>query len=634
MSLLTRRILLIEDDPTQVRLVQIMLDEYHQLNLTFPLRFVLTAANRLTHALELIQQQTFDVILADLGLPDSQGLNTLRQVRQAAPHSPVLVLSHQLDEIMAVQAVREGAQGYLLKEYVSEQLFIRAIQYAIERHQIEGALRQSEARYRNLIETAPDVIFTLSLAGEITSLNPAFETLTGWPRDAYLGQPFTQLLHAEDVILAQEMLEQVRHNSIPPTYELRLRTQTGAYLVGEFTTTPQNQAGQLAGILGIGRDITARKQAEAELQRRASEFVALYEITRDLGETRHLSTTLETIVERALLLLDAANAHMYLYDAERHDLEMMVERGIRSTPIGARVRLGTGMAGRVALARQPFNVPDYRVWEGRLPEYNGLSFTAVLQVPMLHRGELIGVLGVSEVDTKERRFSQDDMHLLTLFAGQAASVVHNARLLEDLQRANANLEAAYDATIEGWSRAMDLRDQETEGHSQRVTELTLHLAQALGIDPNLMVHIRRGALLHDMGKMGIPDHILLKRGSLTDDEWRIMRQHPSYAKRMLSPIEFLRPALDIPYCHHERWDGTGYPNGLQGEEIPLAARIFAVVDVWDALRSNRPYRQKWEVDKVRAHIVAGAGTHFDPQVVEAFLHLTDALPASATTLTV
>lgn len=192
-------------------------------------------------------------------------------------------------------------------------------------------------------------------------------------------------------------------------------------------------------------------------------------------------------------------------------------------------------------------------------------------------------------------------------------------LNRELSRAYESVTEAYDATITGWSRAMDLRDKETEGHSQRVTDLTLRLAVAVGMSGDELLQIRRGALLHDIGKMGVPDHILLKPGGLTDEEWVIMRQHPSFAHEMLFPIEFLRPAIDIPYCHHEKWDGTGYPRGLKGEEIPLPARMFAVVDVWDALRSDRPYREGWPEEKIKAHIASLAGTHFDPKVVDAFL---------------
>jgi putative nucleotidyltransferase with HDIG domain len=168
---------------------------------------------------------------------------------------------------------------------------------------------------------------------------------------------------------------------------------------------------------------------------------------------------------------------------------------------------------------------------------------------------------------------------------------------------------------------LDLRDKETEGHSRRVTEMTTRLAQDLGMTNGEIGHLRRGALLHDIGKMGIPDSILLKPGPLSDEEWEIMRQHPIYAYELLLPINFLRPALDIPYCHHEKWDGTGYPRGLKGEEIPIEGRIFGIVDVWDALISERPYRPAWQHEKAIDDIKEQSGKHFDPKVVEAFLNL-------------
>jgi hypothetical protein len=190
---------------------------------------------------------------------------------------------------------------------------------------------------------------------------------------------------------------------------------------------------------------------------------------------------------------------------------------------------------------------------------------------------------------------------------------------DELAGDNAELRRAYEATIEGWARALDLRDRETEGHSRRVTEMTVALARATGFGPEELEHLRRGALLHDIGKMGIPDTILLKPGPLTDGERAVMQRHPRYAYDWLSPIDFLRPALAIPYGHHEWWDGTGYPRGLAGHDIPLAARIFAVVDIWDALTHDRPYREAWPDDRALAHIRTLAGNHLDPGVVDTFL---------------
>jgi PAS domain S-box-containing protein len=191
----------------------------------------------------------------------------------------------------------------------------------------------------------------------------------------------------------------------------------------------------------------------------------------------------------------------------------------------------------------------------------------------------------------------------------------------ELQHAHQDLREAYDKTIEGWVKALDLRDHETEGHTQRVTEMTIRLARSLACTDEEILDIRRGALLHDMGKMGIPDEILQKPGPLTAAEWQVMHQHPQYAYDMLSPISELNKALIIPYYHHERWDGSGYPQGLKGEEIPLFARLFAVVDVWDALSSDRPYRKRMPPKDVIEYLQQESGRLFDPNIVEKFLSM-------------
>jgi putative nucleotidyltransferase with HDIG domain len=199
--------------------------------------------------------------------------------------------------------------------------------------------------------------------------------------------------------------------------------------------------------------------------------------------------------------------------------------------------------------------------------------------------------------------------------------IDNYQLLSSLEKSNSDLSAAYEATIEGWSRALDLRDHETEGHTERVAKMTIHLARRMGYHDQDLVRIRRGALLHDIGKMGIPDSILLKPGPLTDDEWVVMRRHPTSAYELLSPISFLRDSIDIPYCHHEKWDGTGYPRALKGTAIPQEARVFAVADIWDALQSDRPYRRAWPKEKIREHISGLSGTHLEPGVVKVFLEM-------------
>jgi HD-GYP domain-containing protein (c-di-GMP phosphodiesterase class II) len=247
------------------------------------------------------------------------------------------------------------------------------------------------------------------------------------------------------------------------------------------------------------------------------------------------------------------------------------------------------------------------------------GFSSYIAAPLIARGQVKGVLEIFH----RRRLDPDPgwISCLETMAEQAAIAIDNAMLFEDLQRTNIELTLAYDATIEGWSRALDLRDHATEGHAQRVTEATLRLARASGMPEEDLVHTRRGSLLHDIGKMAIPDGILLKPGPLNEPEWEAMRRHPVSAFEWLAPIAFLRPSLDIPYCHHERWDGTGYPRRLKGEQIPLAARIFAVVDNWDALRSNRPYREAWPDERVKAHLKSLAGTYFDASILQTFLEI-------------
>jgi HD-GYP domain-containing protein (c-di-GMP phosphodiesterase class II) len=245
------------------------------------------------------------------------------------------------------------------------------------------------------------------------------------------------------------------------------------------------------------------------------------------------------------------------------------------------------------------------------------GFRAYYGVPLIAKGEVKGVLEVFKRSPHTAR--PEWISLLETLAGQAAISVDSTQLFERLQRANIELAIAYDATIEGWSLAMDLRDQEADGHTRRVTELTMALARALRVEDAEMIFLRRGALLHDVGKIGVPDNILSKPGALTEDEWAQLRRHPQFAHDMLYPITYLRRSIDVPYCHYERWDGSGYPRGLEGEQIPLAARIFAVAHVWDSLTTDRPYRKAWTRTAALDYVREQRGRHFDPRVVDAFV---------------
>ena len=368
-----------------------------------------------------------------------------------------------------------------------------------------------------------------------------------------------------------------------------------------------------------------RMRLHEETVRRLDQLQALRSIDLAITASVDLSLTLNLLLEHVTTQLRVDAACIFVLNPHLQMLDYAAGQGFRTDALlHFHPRLGESFAGQAVWERRIINIPDLRGRKTdflRSPYFSAEQFVAYYAVPLITKGEVKGVLEIFHRSSLHP--GPDWMSFLEMLGGQAAIAIDNAQLFDGLQRANLELTLAYDATIEGWSRALDLRDKETEGHTQRVSEMTVRLAKALGISDAEVLHIRRGALLHDIGKMGVPDAILLKPGPLTGEEWEIMHQHPVYAYDMLLPIVYLRPALDIPLCHHEKWDGTGYPRGLKGEEIPPAARIFAVVDVWDALRSDRPYRKAWPKEKVLEHVRSLSGIHFDPRAVEAFLSLVD-----------
>lgn len=376
----------------------------------------------------------------------------------------------------------------------------------------------------------------------------------------------------------------------------------------------------LASIAGI---TLQRMTFHEETLKHLQQLQVLRTIDQSIASIFDLNLTLELICTQVRDYFSADATGVLLFSPQEGVLRYAAGNGFIS-PLYKRtnLRFGSDPGGIAAQERRTIYIIDLKFSEPVFVRQSLVAqenFVSYITVPLIAKGEVKGILELFFRQPYQMDESWQDF--LDSLALQTAIAIDNLQLFENLQTSNLELVQAYDATIEGWSRAMDLRDEETENHTRRVMEMTIELAQVLGVLEKELIHLRRGALLHDIGKIGVPDEILHKPGPLTDEEWVIMRKHPVFAFEMISPIEYLRPALDIPYCHHEKWDGTGYPRGLKGEQIPLAGRIFAIVDVWDALRSDRPYRKAWPEDKVIDYIRSQSGTHFDPKIVEVFLNM-------------
>lgn len=491
--------------------------------------------------------------------------------------------------------------------------------------QLAGALE----RYRLTFDRNPVPMWVFerdTLA--FLDVNQAAVEHYGYTREEFLAMSLKDIRPPDDV---PQLVASVAEPMDGPTRLRRWkhRRKDGSLIDVEVTRTDVELQGRAAAF-ALANDVTQRLAAEQALERskerielQLGRLNALRAIDLAILGTTDLRLLLKNVLQEIMAQLHGDAAVIFLFNPHTLTVDTSASIGYRTRAAEKeRVRLGDGVAGRAARERRTISVPDlaeHEMSDGLTKVANEEGIRAVYAVPLIAKGQVIGVLDV--LFRQPTQVSDDWLEFCEALAGQAAMAIESCKAFEDVQRVNLDLSLAYDRTIEGWSRALDLRDKETEGHTQRVTEMTVRLCRLAGIGDVELVHVRRGALLHDIGKMGVPDAILLKPGPLNDEEWAIMKLHPVFAVELLTPIEYLRPALDIPFCHHEKWDGTGYPRQLKGEQIPLAARLFSVIDVWDALRSDRPYRAGWPNDKVRAHIEAGAGTAFDPRAVQLFLQL-------------
>ncbi|MEW5938764.1 MAG: HD domain-containing phosphohydrolase [Chloroflexota bacterium] len=651
-------ILLVEDEPAHADLVRRAFESRGD-------SFLLTVAGTVREAHEKIQAASFALIITDWRLPDGEGTELI------AFGVPTVVMTSHGNERIAVDAIKAGALDYLVKSdtalldmpHIAERA-LREWENVVERKRVEVELHQRVSELEAVsrvstalrsAETLEDMITrlmdeTLAILNTSHGALWVFQSAAGvlkkgigrgllaqgfpgvfQPHEGVVGETFTTgnpIRIADFTRLSPDDPEPL----LPGLSGISVPIRTAQEIVGVLvigTELPRQvtdkERNLLATLADIAGNAVHRTQLHEQTQQSLQRLSALRVIDLAITSSVDLGLSLNILVEQARLHLNVDAVSVLILNAYGQTLEYRAGRGFESAFASkTRLRLGEGYPGISALERRPIFAPDLSVnglATGRAELSTAELFRAYYVMPLITKGHVKGVIEVFHRSPLQPE--PDWINFLEALAGQAAIAIENSELFESLQRSNSELIMAYDATIEGWSRALDLRDHETEGHTQRVTEITMMLARSMGYPEEGLIHIQRGALLHDIGKMGVPDNILLKPGPLNEAEWKAMRQHPLYAFQMLSPIHYLRPALDIPYCHHEKWDGGGYPRGLKGDDIPMAARMFAVVDVWDALRSDRPYRAAWKDGQVRAYILGKTGSHFDEKVVKAFMQLVE-----------
>ncbi|MBT3187692.1 MAG: response regulator [Anaerolineae bacterium] len=591
--------------------------------------------------LETLEQVKPQLVLVDLRMPVMDGLEFMRQSKAAAPGLPIIVISgaNRIEDVVKAQQL--GSWDYLTKPLKDLSMLSYAVDKALEKahllkenriyqENLEILVRErtddlekanahllaSEERYRTLFERSSDAIFLVDVqTGQYINANQAAEKLTGYS----LAEIKTKTIKMLTPKGATGRLDQIRTLETTKNFgEVTFLRADGTERIAVLNAFPL-QHGKL--VVDIAYDITERVRAEKEIQQYIKRLTALRSIDQAITGSFDLNISLSILLEHLLAQLEVDAASVLCYQKDSQTLTFSQGKGFHTAALRhTDLELGEGHAGNAALQRRHIFIPDLRQPEtGFLesPEFKEEGVVAYYALPLVAKDSLVGVLEIfhrSRLDP-----NADWVDYLKTLAGQAAIAIDNATLFSDLQHSNRELGLAYDATIEGWAQALEMRDAETEGHSRRVVELTIDLARRAGIDENDMTNIYRGALLHDIGKMGVPDSILQKAGPLTSEEWKVIYMHPVYAYEWLSSIEYLKPALDIPYCHHEKWDGTGYPRGLKGEEIPIAARIFSIVDYWEALISKRTYKEAWPQEKVLESIKKQSGKNFDPQIVNIFL---------------
>lgn len=467
---------------------------------------------------------------------------------------------------------------------------------------IRDVSKQRDAETRlgqlaNIANFSNDGIAVTTPDGIFLSWNPGQERLFGYTAEEVIGKPLRKLVPPDKREETRAYFDRVMQGEHVTNHNTTRMRKDGSLIDVSLTLSPmRDDTGKIVAIAGISRDITEEVHVRQSLKESEQRYRLLFNQSADM-------VFVHSYAEKG-----RTGNFIEVNDIARHQLGYSAKEfskiSVHDISVGVPSVAGLG---------QSLRKNKHAIIEGIFASKGGKEYPVEINSHVFSVNNTPTILSIAR-DITERKRAEQELKSLNETLEQRVE----SRTIE-LLNAHDDLNLSYEATLKGWVRALDMRDNATEGHTQRVTEMTIHLSRCYGSPEEDIPHLRRGALLHDIGKIAIPDSILLKPGPLSEEEWEIMRRHPEIAYQFLSPIEHLTPSLDIPRYHHEKWDGTGYPHGLKGEEIPVAARLFTIVDVWDALNSDRPYRQAWLQADAVEYIREQSGKHFDPKIVKVFL---------------
>jgi HD-GYP domain-containing protein (c-di-GMP phosphodiesterase class II) len=465
----------------------------------------------------------------------------------------------------------------------------------------------------------PDLLFFIDSDGRILDYRAGEKSALYLAADQYLGKRIQDVLPAEVGQAFDQAIVETLSTAKIVSIDYRLEVPAGLRSF-EARLVPADGS----KVFAIVRDVTERARAAEQVQRHLQRLSALHAVDSAITASFDLNVTLSVILRQVVNQLGIDAADVLLFNPRTRMLEFASGHGFNVRELQySPIMIGQGYAGTAALERRTVSIflDDQQTNPLLSPRLMQQKFSCYYAVPLIAKGQVKGVLEIYHRSLLE----PDDnwLDFLATIAGQAAVAIDSASLFQNLQQTNVELSLAYDAAIESWARVLELSNRESGEHAYRVVDLTIQLARSMEVADEEIVHLRRGALLHDVGKLGIPEGILNKPGPLDNAEQEIVRTHPRLAHQLLASLDYLAPALDIPLHHHERWDGSGYPDGLRGEQISFASRLFAVVDVYDALTSTRPYRAAWSSRDALQYITEHSGKLFDARIVRAFLQLTE-----------